>query len=153
MDHQSLSCTYYTKKILEKYGMLDNTPFKVPMARTHYRDGEVVSDQNKMALMPPQDETFRAILGFVNFLCMCTKPNIAFAISVVSMRHIAPMQLHIKQLNRLRVCGATSMGQSPWESPTVEHPMTTQASSRCFQTQTGQRTRPLDDRIHEKRSC
>jgi hypothetical protein len=82
--------------------MLDNTPFKVPMAGTHYRDGEVVSDPNKMALMPLEDETFRAILGFVNFLCLCTKPNIAFAISAVSMPQIAPMQLHMKQLNRLR---------------------------------------------------
>jgi hypothetical protein len=35
--------------------MLDNTPSKVPMAPTHYRDGEVASDNDKVALTPPED--------------------------------------------------------------------------------------------------
>jgi hypothetical protein len=34
-----LSHEQYSKEILEKYGMLDNTPSTVPMAPTHYRDG------------------------------------------------------------------------------------------------------------------
>ena len=71
------------------------------MAPTHYRDGEVASDQDKMALTPSEHETFRAILGSVNFPCMCTRPDIAFAISVISRRHTAPTQLHMKQLKRL----------------------------------------------------
>jgi hypothetical protein len=29
---------------MEKYGMLDTTPSKVPMVPTDYRDGEVASD-------------------------------------------------------------------------------------------------------------
>jgi hypothetical protein len=40
----SLSQERYTKKIFEKYDMLDGTPIKVPMASTHCRDGEVASD-------------------------------------------------------------------------------------------------------------
>jgi hypothetical protein len=71
--------------------MLDNTPSKVPMAPTHYRDGEVASDKDKVGLAPPEHETFRAILGSVNFRCMCYKPDITFAISVISMRQTAPM--------------------------------------------------------------
>jgi hypothetical protein len=31
---------------------------------------------------------------------MCTRHDIAFAISVISKRHIAPTQLHMKQLKR-----------------------------------------------------
>jgi hypothetical protein len=82
----SLSQELYTKEILEKYCMLDNTPSKVPMAPTHNRDGDVASDRDKMALTPSEYETFRAILGSVNFLCMCTRLDLAFAISVISKR-------------------------------------------------------------------
>jgi hypothetical protein len=90
-----------TKEILEKYDMLDSTSSKVPMAPTHYRDGKVASNQDKVALTPSEHETFRVILGSVNFLCMCTRSDIAFAISVISRRKTAPTQLHMKQLVRL----------------------------------------------------
>jgi hypothetical protein len=43
----------YTEDILEKYGMLESTPSKVPTVPTHYRDGEVASDKDKVALTPP----------------------------------------------------------------------------------------------------
>jgi hypothetical protein len=81
--------------------MLDTTPSKVPMARTQCRDGEVASDQDKMALTSSEHETFRAILGFLNCMCMCTRHDIAFAIGVVSRRQTTPTQLHMKQLKRL----------------------------------------------------
>jgi hypothetical protein len=82
--------------------MLDSTPSKVPMAPTHYRDGQVASDQDKVALTPSAEhETFQAILGSVNFLCMCTRPGIPFAISIINRRQTAPTQLHMKQLKRL----------------------------------------------------
>jgi hypothetical protein len=86
----SLSQEQYAKEILEKYGMLDNTPSKVLMAPTDYRDGEVASDEDKMALMPPEHENIRTIVGSVNFMCMCTRTDIAFAINVISRRHAAP---------------------------------------------------------------
>jgi hypothetical protein len=97
----SLSREQYSKEILEKYGMLDITPSKVPMAPTHYRDGEVASDHDKVALTPSEHETFRAIHGSVSFLCMCTRLGIAFAISVISKRLTAPTQFHMKRLKRL----------------------------------------------------
>ena len=77
--------------------MLDNTPSKVPMAPTHYQDGKAACDQDKMALTPSEHDTFRAILGSVDFICMCTRPDIAFAISVISKRQTAQTQLHMKQ--------------------------------------------------------
>jgi hypothetical protein len=96
-----LSHEQCTKEIMEKYGMPDITLLEVPMARTHYRDGEVASDQHKVALTPPEHGSFRAILEFGSFLCMCTKPEITFTIIVIKRRQIAPMQLHTKQLKRL----------------------------------------------------
>jgi hypothetical protein len=97
----SLSHEQYTKEILDKYGMLDSTPSKVPMAPTHYRDGEVASDQDKMAFTPSEHETFHAILVSVNFLCMCTRHDILFATNVINRCQTAPTQLHMKQLKRL----------------------------------------------------
>jgi hypothetical protein len=82
-----LSQEHYTTKILGKYGTLDNTPSKVPaMAPTHYRDGEITSDHDKVALTPSEHETFRDILGYVKFLCICTRHDIAFACGVMNTR-------------------------------------------------------------------
>jgi hypothetical protein len=89
------------KEILEKYGMLDNMPTKVPIAPTHYRDGKVASDHDKVAFTPPEHETFRAILGSVNFVCTCTIHDIAFAINVTSKRQTASTLVHMKQRKRL----------------------------------------------------
>jgi hypothetical protein len=102
----------YTKEILEKYGMLDTTPSKLPMALTHYRDGEFASDQDKVGLTPPEHETFRAILSFVNFMCMCTMPHTTFATNVIRGWQTAPTQMHMKQLKRLLryLNGARSIG-------------------------------------------
>jgi hypothetical protein len=98
----SLSQEQCTTEILEKYGMLDSAPSKIPMAPMHYRDGEVASDQDKMAMSPPECEIFHAdILQSVNFLCMCTTPDIAFAVSVIGIWQAAPTQVHMKQLKRL----------------------------------------------------
>jgi hypothetical protein len=91
----SISHGQYTKEIIEKYVMLDNTPSKVPMASTHYGNGEVAPDHDKVALAPLECETFLAILGSVNFLSMCFRPDIAFAISVISKRQTPPTQLHM----------------------------------------------------------
>jgi hypothetical protein len=52
-------------------------------------------------MTPPEHETFRAILGSVNFMCMCTIFDIPFAINMISKRQTAPTQLHMKQLKRL----------------------------------------------------
>jgi hypothetical protein len=92
--------------------MLDSTPSKVPMAHAHYRDGEVASDQDNMALTPSEHETLRAILGSVNFLCMCTRHDISFAISVIIRRKTTMAQLHMKQLKRMLryLNGTRSMG-------------------------------------------
>jgi hypothetical protein len=72
----SLSKEQYTKEILKKYGMLDNTPSKVPMASTHNRGGEVAFDQHKVAFTPSEHETFRVVLGSVNLYACARDPTL-----------------------------------------------------------------------------
>eukprot|EP00873_Tetraselmis_striata_P028975 jgi/Tetstr1/449239/TSEL_036444.t1 len=60
-----------------------------------------VSDADKAPLSREDHETYRAILGSVNFLTMCTRPDLAFAISVLSRFQSAPQKIHLMQLKRV----------------------------------------------------
>eukprot|EP00873_Tetraselmis_striata_P042307 jgi/Tetstr1/462571/TSEL_007557.t1 len=64
--------------------MQDCSPAKTPMGSGHYKDLASASDADKAPLSREDHETYRAILGSVNFLTMCTRPDLAFAISVLS---------------------------------------------------------------------
>jgi hypothetical protein len=99
-----MSQTQYTKKLLEKYGMFESNPSLVPMSPTHYRDVNTAPPSDMAPLSPIDRETFRVILGSMNFLlCISTRPGIAFAISVISRCRNAPFHIHMKQLERLFV--------------------------------------------------
>jgi hypothetical protein len=56
-----LSYEQYTNEILEKYGTLDNTPSKMPMAPTHHRDVEVASDYDKVVLQLGTDSYTKVV--------------------------------------------------------------------------------------------
>jgi hypothetical protein len=70
--------------------------------------------QDKVGMSPPEHEDFRAILGSMDFPCMCTRPDMAFAVSVINKRQTNPSHVHMKQLkpmllylNRTRPMGIT----------------------------------------------
>eukprot|EP00873_Tetraselmis_striata_P027582 jgi/Tetstr1/447846/TSEL_003763.t1 len=88
-----LSQEQYTLELLEKYGMQDCSPAKTPMGSGHYTDLASASDADKAPLSREDHETYRAILGSVNFLTMCTRPDLAFAISVLSRFQSAPQKI------------------------------------------------------------
>eukprot|EP00873_Tetraselmis_striata_P036549 jgi/Tetstr1/456813/TSEL_043487.t1 len=96
-----LSQEQYTLELLEKYGMQDCSPAKTPMGSGHYKDLASASDAEKAPLSREDHETYRAILGSVNFLTMCTRPDLAFAISVLSRFQSAPQKIHLMQLKRV----------------------------------------------------
>eukprot|EP00873_Tetraselmis_striata_P037639 jgi/Tetstr1/457903/TSEL_044421.t1 len=96
-----LSQEQYTLELLEKYGMQDCSPAKTPMGSGHYTDLASASDADKAPLSREDHETYRAILGSVNFLTMCTRPDLAFAISVLSRFQSAPQKIHLMQLKRV----------------------------------------------------
>jgi hypothetical protein len=62
---------------------------------------KVALDKDKVALSPTEYETFRAILGSMNFMCMCTRLDIAFAVNVSYIRHAFATKVLTKQLRRL----------------------------------------------------
>eukprot|EP00873_Tetraselmis_striata_P002189 jgi/Tetstr1/422453/TSEL_013291.t1 len=96
-----LSQEQYTLELLEKYGMQDCSLAKTPMGSGHYKDLASASDADKAPLSREDHETYRAILGSVNFLTMCTRPDLAFAISVLSRFQSAPQKIHLMQLKRI----------------------------------------------------
>eukprot|EP00873_Tetraselmis_striata_P041458 jgi/Tetstr1/461722/TSEL_006812.t1 len=96
-----LSQEQYTLELLEIYGMQDCSPAKTPMGSGHYKDLASASDADKAPLSREDHETYRAILGSVNFLTMCTRPDLAFAISVLSRFQSAPQKIHLMQLKRV----------------------------------------------------
>jgi hypothetical protein len=102
------------------------------MAPTHYRDGEIASDQDKVALSPSEHEAFRATLRSVNLLCMCTRHNIAFVISVINKRQTAPTQLHMKQLKpQLRYLNGTRPMCITYGRPSQDNPDDNQGFLIC----------------------
>eukprot|EP00873_Tetraselmis_striata_P040371 jgi/Tetstr1/460635/TSEL_005832.t1 len=96
-----LSQEQYTLELLEKYGMQDCSPAKTPMGSGHYKDLASDCDADKAPLSREDHEMYRAILGSVNFLTMCTRPDLAFAISVLSRFQSAPQKIHLMQLKRV----------------------------------------------------
>eukprot|EP00873_Tetraselmis_striata_P026749 jgi/Tetstr1/447013/TSEL_034471.t1 len=65
-----LSQEHYTLELLEKYGMQDCSPARTPMGSGYYKDLASASDADKAPLSREDHETYRAILGSVNFLTM-----------------------------------------------------------------------------------
>jgi hypothetical protein len=96
-----MSQEQYPTELIKEYGMLDSNPSTLPMSLTHYRDVESAYPSDQVPLLQSDHETFRAILGSVNFLCMCTRHDIGLAINVTSNTQNVPLQIHVKELKRL----------------------------------------------------
>eukprot|EP00873_Tetraselmis_striata_P017930 jgi/Tetstr1/438194/TSEL_026794.t1 len=96
-----LSQEQYTPELLEKYGMQDFSLAKTPMGSGHNKNLACAINADKAPLSREDHEVYRAILGFVNFLTMCTRPDLALAISVLSMFQSAPQKIHLMQLKRV----------------------------------------------------
>jgi hypothetical protein len=125
----SLSQEQYTKEILEKVRHVGQRTLQhthgshaLPRRRGRIRpkqNGHVTTGTRDF----PEHETFRVILESANFLCMCTRPDIAFAMIVISRRQTTPTQLHMKQLKRLpcyhngkKPMGITYYGRTPQDN-------------------------------------
>jgi hypothetical protein len=112
-----LSHEQYIKEIIEKYNMPDNTPYKVPMAPMHCRDGEVASDHENVALSPLEHETFRAILG---------------SLSSAGGRRLLQSCIY----NRSSDYYSPSSEQGTWESPMEGYPKILPHTSSCSRIHT-----------------
>eukprot|EP00873_Tetraselmis_striata_P034503 jgi/Tetstr1/454767/TSEL_041650.t1 len=86
----------------------------------HYKDLASASDADKAPLSREDHEKYRAILGSVNFLTMCTQPDLAFAISVLNRFQSAPQKIHLVQLKRSGDISMLNGGALGWNSKQQE---------------------------------
>ena len=94
----------YAKDILKRFGMEDANPMNTPMepgAKLSKNDEGVIIDENK----------YRSLVGSLRYLT-CTRPDIAFAVGVISRYMESPKSSHWKVAKRILryVKGTTDLG-------------------------------------------
>lgn len=78
-----LSQQRYIQSVLEKHGMMDAKPRSTPLP-IGYRHCAVSGPEELLA----NPTEYRALVGELNYLATCTRPDLAFALSMLS-RHMA----------------------------------------------------------------
>lgn len=103
--------TIYIEKVLNKYGMTDAKPSATPFASGLKLSKEMCSqtkeDETKM-----KNVSYREVIGSLQYVVNVTRPDIAFAINVLSRYLNNPGQAHwkaVKQVLRY-LRGTTSKG-------------------------------------------
>jgi len=80
----SLSQQKYVEELLEKFGVQDASPAKTPLQVNH---GLCLPKDNEESI--PGQERYPELIGAMMYIMVCTRPDIAHALSVLS-RFIAP---------------------------------------------------------------
>ena len=92
-DFVELRQTVYAKKLLEKIGMLECNPSRYPMEPKIKLDKDIAGK--------PVDPTeFKSIVGGLRYL-VHTRPDISYAIGVISRYMERPMTLHMNAVKRI----------------------------------------------------
>ena len=96
----SLSQSFYIKVMLEKFEMSESNPALTPM-ETHFKidhDKDIMSPEeiDEMKNVP-----YREAIGSLMYLMVSTRPNIAYAISVLSRYSACPSRRHWKAVKRV----------------------------------------------------
>ncbi|TPX53083.1 DNA-directed DNA polymerase [Powellomyces hirtus] len=71
----------YVNDILERFGMQDCKPVNTPMDQTKLEPYKV---ENTKTSPNPQEGEYRKIVGSLMYLMICTRPDIAVAVSMLS---------------------------------------------------------------------
>jgi Reverse transcriptase (RNA-dependent DNA polymerase)/gag-polypeptide of LTR copia-type/Integrase core domain/GAG-pre-integrase domain len=90
----------YVTALLDRHGMTDCKPVTAPM--------DLSSTVHQLVKAPeghqtPQDETrdYQSIIGGIMFAMLCTRPDIAFAVTTLSQFASNPMPAHAQALKRV----------------------------------------------------
>ena len=79
----TLSLEQYIKKILEQFNIYDCNPIDIPFARGKYLSKEMgpktPKEKRKMS-----NDPYSTIVGSLMYIMMCIRPNICYAIGMVS---------------------------------------------------------------------
>ena len=88
----------YTNNILARFDMTDCTPRTLPCDPSVYKILEKPNDYNKNVESPPFEDprAYRELVGSLIYLMCCTRPDIAFAVSLLSQFMAAPKCIHMK---------------------------------------------------------
>ena len=96
----SLSQEQYLKKVLERFGMQNCNPIDTPIAK----GGELC---NKMCPTTPQEKNYMekvpyaSAIGSLMYAMLCTRPDICYAVGLVSRYQSNPGQAHWKAVKRI----------------------------------------------------
>mmetsp|Transcript_20850 Transcript_20850/g.52620 ORF Transcript_20850/g.52620 Transcript_20850/m.52620 type:complete len:119 (+) Transcript_20850:1985-2341(+) len=96
-----LSQEQYTKELVQEYGMESGIACSTPMSSNHYKyilgsEGPAIS-----SLAKAEQETYIAILESLSSLTMCTRLDIAFDVSVLSIYQSILLHIHKTQAKRV----------------------------------------------------
>ena len=96
----SLSQNYYIASMLEKFGMGECVPVKTPM-ETHFKIDHDKESMSTDEIIEMKDTPYSEAIGSLMYLMVSTRPDIAYAISVLSRYSSCPSRRHWKGVKRV----------------------------------------------------
>ena len=106
-----LSQRRYIEKVLEKFGMQNSKPVSTPLA-SHFRLSAIQSPQSEIEEAAMSSVPYSSAVGSLMYAMVCTRPDIAQAVSVVSRYMAHPGKVHwqaVKWILRY-LRGSTKLG-------------------------------------------
>jgi hypothetical protein len=85
----------YTERVLKEHGMLAAHGACTPAA------GSALVDDQSPPLLPGAAATYRTLMGELGWLALCTRPDIAFAVSQLQRYTSAPLECHMEGAKRI----------------------------------------------------
>lgn len=94
-DSIRLSQTAYIDKILERFQMSDSHPTALPI------DPNTRLIKEDKPLGPAEHRIYQSIIGSINYLVTCTRPDLAYPVSYLSQFLASPSPTHMTAAKRL----------------------------------------------------
>lgn len=95
----SIGQAAYVTAVLQRHGMADCKPAVAPMSRD--AAGELVKSPDDLVVAEATTREYQAIIGAVMFAMLCTRPDIAFAVTRLAQYASKPSPAHMVALKHL----------------------------------------------------
>ena len=96
-----LKQTGYAKRLLMRFGMEDCKPVGVPMTKDVMTKEDCPKDVEEKLVMKNKVTLYRSILGSLNYLSAWTRPDLTYAVSVLSRFAENPGLIHLRAAKRV----------------------------------------------------
>jgi hypothetical protein len=87
----------YCQEVLQRFGMDGCKPVSTPMAVKE----KLSSDPNEMGDLAPEGTPYRELVGCLNYAATCTRPDIAYAVSMCARYVECPREKHVIVIKRI----------------------------------------------------